>query len=146
MSQTDDSTTGTPSEHPRVIYRPHELNEREFEFAKAVAEALDDEWRVIVTEDTFYPEEILYRIKADSHTVEFLLLQVSLESHLLDFRLYSARVYEFSEIDDVIYALNQKYGVRDIDEAIHDISLLMHNAIQNNSEGTLFTSLYHSGN
>jgi hypothetical protein len=146
MSHIDDSTTGTAIEHPRVIYRSHELNERELEFAKAAADGLGNEWRVIVTDDVFYPEEVLYRIDVDSFTVEFLLLRAYLESRAVDFCLHSARAYETSDIADIIDDLNQKYGVHGVEEAVHDISLEMHKAIQNNSKGTLFVSLYQDRN
>ncbi|WP_207588522.1 hypothetical protein [Halomontanus rarus] len=88
MSQTDDSTTVTLTNHPRVFYESLQLDRGEFEVATAVADALGKDWQVRVTIGPYRAHSLTYDIDADARTVN------------LDF--YSARPRSGYTIEQVI--------------------------------------------
>jgi hypothetical protein len=142
MSQTDDSAAVTPTEHPRVFYKSPTFDKTEFELAKALADGLEAEWRVIVTMDSFRPHSILYRIDAASLDLDFALYRIDIESRILNFRFSSVRAYGVSDIENGVRRINLGYGVLDAENAIRDLCLEMYKAVQTNAKRTGFTVLY----
>jgi len=140
MSQTDDSAAVMPTEDPRVFYKTSTVDKEEFELAKALADGLEAEWRVIVTMDSFRPHSILYRI--DAASLDFALYRIDIESRILNFRFSSVRAYGVSDIENAVHRINLGYGVLDAENAIRDLCLEMYKAVQTNAKRTGFTVLY----
>ncbi|OYR49585.1 hypothetical protein [Halorubrum sp. Eb13] len=70
MSQTDyDLTTVTATDHPRVFRNGPAFSRGELEVANDIADALDDQWRVVITMGPYRGYNIHYDLKPDSHIV-----------------------------------------------------------------------------
>ena len=70
MSQADnDSTTVTPTDHPRVFRAGPAFARGELEVATDIADAIDDQWRVVITMGPYRAHNIHYDLKPESRIV-----------------------------------------------------------------------------
>jgi hypothetical protein len=70
MSQAnDDSTTATPTDHSRVFRAGPAFARGELEVATDIANAIHDEWRVVITMGPFRGYNIHYNIEPESRIV-----------------------------------------------------------------------------
>jgi hypothetical protein len=70
MSQADnDSTTVTTTDHPRVFRAGPGFNRGELEIATDIADAIDDDWRIIITMGPHRRHNIHYNCKPESRIV-----------------------------------------------------------------------------
>ena len=97
MSQTDDSESVMPTEHPHVFYESLRFDRGEFEKSVAIADSIDEEWDVHITIAPYRPYNIQYGLDIESRVV------------WLDF--YSVRPTEGYDIKDVISDIRQ--GIED---------------------------------
>ena len=140
MGQTDDSAAVTPTNHPQVFYKSPTVDKAEFELAKALADGLEAEWRVIVTMDSFRPHSILYRI--DAASLDFALYRIDIESRILNFKFNSVRASGVSDIENAVRRINLEHEVLNAENTIRDLYLEMCDAVQSNAKKTGFTVLY----
>jgi hypothetical protein len=70
MSQADnDSTTVTPTDHPRVYYASPAFDRGELEVATTIADAIDEDWRIVITMGPYRGYNIHYDLKPDARIV-----------------------------------------------------------------------------
>lgn len=75
MSQTDSTENKTKNRvlatsHPRVYYMGHSIYDRgELEIAVAIADHINDDWRVVITMGPYRAYNLQYEILSDSHIV-----------------------------------------------------------------------------
>lgn len=70
MSQADnDSTTVTPTDHPRVFRACPAFARGELEIATDIADAIDDDWRVVITMGPYRGYNVHYDLKPESRIV-----------------------------------------------------------------------------
>ena len=70
MSQaTDSTTTVTPTDHPRVFRTGPAFARGELDVASNIADAIDDDWRVVITMGPYRGHNIHYELKPESRIV-----------------------------------------------------------------------------
>lgn len=73
MSQTDSTQTAhriKTKSHPEVYYLGHSIYDRgELEIVVAIADHINDDWRVVITMGPYRAYNLQYKILSDSHIV-----------------------------------------------------------------------------
>lgn len=69
MSQTDDSTTVTATDHPRVFRDGPSYARGELEVATDIVDSIDDDWRVVITMGPYRGYNVHYDLKPESRIV-----------------------------------------------------------------------------
>jgi len=70
MSQAIDSNTSIePTNHPRVFRASPSFERGELEVAVDIADAIDDEWRVVITMGPYRSHNIHYDLKTEANIV-----------------------------------------------------------------------------
>jgi len=69
MSQESNSNSVTSTEHPRVFRAGPAFGRGETQVAGDIADAIDDDWRVVITIGPYRPYNIQYNLEPDSNIV-----------------------------------------------------------------------------